>query len=686
MQLHRLGVLIVFAAACGQALDASDFTRRTNAVVIDIDSDRIKVRHGYLGILGREPDEGGWQAHTDYLQGGATSEQFCAILFGSEEFAVRRGGLSPELLADELYRGILEREADPGGREYTASEIRAGRGAARAAAMLDSEEFAERFLGGTTPPGSTHDSQVVDRSLPTALHCGERFRGFVSMKNTGSATWRFAAETKLGIPPAQWEAGIRLASGDPGRVWLPLNATIPTGATYRFEFDHRAPSSPGRYSFALQMVQEGVAWFGATASSEVEVACPPPAPGFPAPLYLQGNQFYAAGQPVRLLGSVVCCEDYPANGWPLVSETYIDKMASAGLNWTHVRTGPFIPDAETPDSVAHVTDRGTGLQDLTQYWPQFFDRLRGVISRAGLGGMYVEVDLIDAWPFKHELSAFSAGRNVQGANGSCDWFKKPPNAWMEGWVRKIVASTGDLPNVMYQIGNESFGCGSSDAYELGIYAIVKDELSERGFPDRLVGSNSLRTYLAVDYHVSHDNFLPMPEDKPVVVNEFSLEDPETDPMEVALMAAMRLDRGVYYMAWRGSLPNAAYDTYLDLFGQARAGTLSPSPDYECAQIARIGVKIHNKPSPGAYVLDATPKDGSNRPLGPEGSLRRLRCEADQVDGELHRGPMWQVIDGQGNAAANKNPYLFKVFPTTTMRIRSCSRRFTSACGQIELTP
>src|SRR5688500_6262500 len=98
MQLHRLGVFIVFAAADGQALDASDFTRRTNAVVIDIDSDRIKVRHGYLGILGREPDEGGWQAHTDYLQGGATSEQFCAILFGSAEFAVTRGALSPELL------------------------------------------------------------------------------------------------------------------------------------------------------------------------------------------------------------------------------------------------------------------------------------------------------------------------------------------------------------------------------------------------------------------------------------------------------------------------------------------------------------------------------------------------------------------------------------------------------------
>ena len=684
--IHRLGVFIVFAVACGQVLDASDVARRTNAVS-DLDSDRIKVRHGYLGILGREPDDSGWQAHTDYLQSGATSEQFCASLFGSGEFALTRGGLSPELLADELYRGILEREADPGGREHTASEILAGRSAASAAALLDSEEFAERFLGGTMPPpDSTHDSQVVDRSLPTALHCGQLFHGSVTMKNAGSAAWSFAAETKLGIPPVQWEAGIRFASGDPGRVWLPPNATVPTGATYRFEYDYRAPSSPGRYSFALQMVQEFGAWFGATASSEVEVVCFPPAPGFPAPLYLQGNQFYAAGQPARLLGSVVCCEDYPANGWPLVSETYIDKMASAGLNWTHVRTGPFIPGAETPESLAHVTDPATGLQDLTRYRPQFFDRLRGVIFHAGLHGMYVEVDLIDAWPFKHELSAFSAGRNLQGANGSCDWFKQPPNEWMEGWVRKLVASTGDLPNVMYQIGNESFGCGSSDAYELGIYAIVKDELSVRGFPDRLVGSNSLRTYLPVDYDVSHDTFLPLPEGKPVVVNEFVLEDPATDPMEIALMAAMRLDAGVHYMAWRGSLPNAAYDTYLSLFGQARAGTLSPSPDYECAQIAFIGVKIHNTPSPGKYVLDATPKDGSRQPLGPEGSFRRFRCEAEQVDGEFYRGPTWQVIAGQGYTAENKNPYLFKVFPTTTMTIRCCSRQFTSACGQIDVAP
>jgi len=43
--------------------------------------------------------------------------------------------------------GILEREPDPVGRQHTENEVRNGRLAERAAAMLESTEFRARFLG-----------------------------------------------------------------------------------------------------------------------------------------------------------------------------------------------------------------------------------------------------------------------------------------------------------------------------------------------------------------------------------------------------------------------------------------------------------------------------------------------------------------------------------------------------------
>lgn len=106
----------------------------------------IQVTHAYRGILGREPDEGGLAAHVGFLEGGGSLRHLCEAMFGSPEFQANRAHLSPEQLGAELYRGLLGREADDGGLLHTADELRAGRRAERAAAMLESDEFRERFL------------------------------------------------------------------------------------------------------------------------------------------------------------------------------------------------------------------------------------------------------------------------------------------------------------------------------------------------------------------------------------------------------------------------------------------------------------------------------------------------------------------------------------------------------------
>ncbi len=110
------------------------------------DAARVKVERAYLGILGREADPGGAAAWANAMRHGMTTAQLCRGLFDSDEFAHDRAHLSPHELAAELYRGLLGREGDEGGLMHTAEEISAGRRAERAAAMLDSPEFAATFL------------------------------------------------------------------------------------------------------------------------------------------------------------------------------------------------------------------------------------------------------------------------------------------------------------------------------------------------------------------------------------------------------------------------------------------------------------------------------------------------------------------------------------------------------------
>ena len=104
----------------------------------------VKVAASYLGLLGRAPDPGGLSSFGSAVRRGMPTLDLCRALVGSDEFRQSRSRLSADALAAELYRGILRREGDPGGLSGTVSEIRAGRTADRAAAMIESDEFRHR--------------------------------------------------------------------------------------------------------------------------------------------------------------------------------------------------------------------------------------------------------------------------------------------------------------------------------------------------------------------------------------------------------------------------------------------------------------------------------------------------------------------------------------------------------------
>lgn len=126
------------------------------------------------------------------------------------------------------------------------------------------------------PPGEDMEyaAQAIGTTMPTTVVAGSTITVSVTMKNTGSTTWTMNAPEPF-----------RLGSANPidnltwgvGRVSLPT--TVAYGMPVDFFMTVTAPSTPGTYSFAWQMLREGGGWFGGMLSRTVTVTAPP------APVY-----------------------------------------------------------------------------------------------------------------------------------------------------------------------------------------------------------------------------------------------------------------------------------------------------------------------------------------------------------------------------------------------------------------
>ena len=112
------------------------------------------------------------------------------------------------------------------------------------------------------PPQPTlqRASTFVGDSVPSEMVIGQQYPVSVSMRNTGSLSWTASQAYRLGSqnPGDNTRWGLH-------RVDVP--GTVPTGGTAVFNFTARAPSTPGTYNFQWRMVQDGVAWFGATTTN-----------------------------------------------------------------------------------------------------------------------------------------------------------------------------------------------------------------------------------------------------------------------------------------------------------------------------------------------------------------------------------------------------------------------------------
>ncbi len=94
--------------------------------------------------------------------------------------------------------------------------------------------------------------------VPTTMARGQTKVVSVTLKNTGTTTWRRAAGYKLGSENPRDNRTWNL-----NRVWLPSTVSVAPGQQRTFTFTIKAPSRAGTYDFQWRMVQDGVQWFGA---------------------------------------------------------------------------------------------------------------------------------------------------------------------------------------------------------------------------------------------------------------------------------------------------------------------------------------------------------------------------------------------------------------------------------------
>jgi hypothetical protein len=295
-----------------------------------------------------------------------------------------------------------------------------------------------------------------------------------------------------------------------------------------------------------------------SALAPLATGSPRPPERWGVPLRLEGRELV----PGRI-GGTLCCDDPRTpgvdeglrDGWPLATDAGLDKLASAGLGATHFRSGPYSATGPTGAGLASARNRARARAleaAVANLGPgaEILPDLRRAVQAANARGLAVEVDLVDNW-------ALVNGWNFYGHD--CSITHGPPAGVYLDWVRAVVAATGDLA-VLYNLGNEGFRCGPSEAWERGLYNETKAALASRGFPDRPVGSQVLlpNTRVALDYRTLGGVFVaPPPMEIPVALTEDDGGD--HTPQQWWALAEQARQNGTYLLVWRGQMSDLDFD-------------------------------------------------------------------------------------------------------------------------------
>jgi hypothetical protein len=234
-------------------------------------------------------------------------------------------------------------------------------------------------------------------------------------------------------------------------------------------------------------------------------------------------------------------------------DAYLDFLAAHGHNfarlWRWEQFKGYLGPADmhfcmTPQPWAR-TGPGTASDgkprfDLETFDDAYFERLRERVAAAGTVGVYASVMLFEGFslhltdlPDNIAGHPFGAGNNVNGIGiESIVDYQVPPldpavEALQEAYVRKVVDTVQDLPNVLYEVANESSGIadevvrmpdgttldgpiGDSTSWQYRVIELVKRYERDAGATPHPIGMTFL--YPVADQRAANDPLWASPAD------------------------------------------------------------------------------------------------------------------------------------------------------------------------------
>ncbi|WP_043341464.1 DUF4214 domain-containing protein, partial [Belnapia moabensis] len=113
----------------------------------DMDETGAGVARLYYAALGRAPDAGGWQAWTSYVKAGHSASDLAAAFPASVEFQARYPSVDNAGYVRLLYENTLGREPDQGGYDAWLGYMNAGHSRVELLQLFaDSGEFINKTL------------------------------------------------------------------------------------------------------------------------------------------------------------------------------------------------------------------------------------------------------------------------------------------------------------------------------------------------------------------------------------------------------------------------------------------------------------------------------------------------------------------------------------------------------------
>ena len=213
------------------------------------------------------------------------------------------------------------------------------------------------------------DAVVVSAELPEALACGATFTLRIVMRNTGNTLWTEAERYRLGMVDDQDPF---FPPGSDTRLKLPDEASVAPGGTWEFVAELRAPAAPGRYVTDWRMVHEAVQWFGASASSEVAVACEAPPAQRHGPVRLDDGVLVDDDGPFNALGTTLMWGAWAYKFDRPRLDTNLAAIADAGFDY--VRLLGVVGDPDNPDY--------WDGREIDWRWPDYAEVIAGLTDLA----------------------------------------------------------------------------------------------------------------------------------------------------------------------------------------------------------------------------------------------------------------------------------------------------------------